>query len=666
MEKILAMLGFILALLTSCGRHAPTGDWDGCAEDSVFMACYDLIYDKPDSIIKVASSKVTGDSLLHYRYNNLLSRALFAKGEVACAIEVNDRSLDYCRRHDGMTGDGGTSVVLAEALNNKGVYLTALGRHDEATAILQESCRLQGRNGMTEAQVNTLINLADSHYSRGKFNEASTYYRRALLLTDSLGLEKLYLPIYSGLGKLYLDIGNYTMSDRYFTDAEKWLEGGTTYEKFYYCTARGNYYYYINDYRSALGWFYKAYHLISDGIGRLTSACNIGETYIYLGEVDSAERYIDEAARLDTRIGGKPSSYYVRGVQSYLALLRGDRGKAREILHQLRHDYDGVSPEYAYLLNKRLYQYYEAQKDYRRAFRYIKEVNRYDDSLRNVKTLNNLAEASLRYRNDTTIMAKNKKLEESREEINKLTFMTTVSVLSFAIAVLLFSYITLLRKKRLERDRKETAAIINDYKLKVIKNRVTPHFIFNVLNAVMPSFRSHDELQAPIRSMVRLLRSGLTATDSVTVRLAREMEYVNDFITLFTISKGIDVETTWDIDPSINADEQIIPSMFIQLPVENALKYAYDGIDNPRLTITVRKSDGLAISIEDNGIGIGNARRDEPKENGAGVGLNAMNEILRLLNRNKAKRITMEITTPDDGQGTKILIFIPNDFKYLL
>ena len=666
MEKILAMLGFILALLTSCGRHAPTGDWDGCAEDSVFMACYDLIYDKPDSIIKVASSKVTGDSLLHYRYNNLLSRALFAKGDVGCAIEVNDRSLDYCRRSDGSADNGYTTMLLAEALNNKGVYLSALGKYDEAAAALQQACDLQGRNGMTKAQVNTLINIADNHYTRGKFNEASTCYRRALVLTDSLGLDDLYLPIYSGLGKLYLDLGNYTMSDRYFTDAEKWLDGSTTYERFYFCTARGNYYFYINDYKRALGWFYKSYYLIDDGIGRLTSACNIGETYIYLGEIDSAERYINEAADIGTRTGGKSSIYYIKGVQSYIALLRGDTDRARTIIRQLHNDYDGISPEYAYLLNKRLYQYYEAQKDYRRAYRHIKEVNRYDDSLRNVRTLNNIAEASFRYRNDTTIMAKNKKLEESRKEINKLTFMTTVSVLSFAIAVLLFSYITLLRKKRAEQHRKETAAIINDYKLKVIKNRVTPHFIFNVLNAVMPSFRSHDELQAPIRSMVRLLRSGLTATDSVTVRLAREMEYVNDFITLFTISKGIDVETTWDIDPSINADEQIIPSMFIQLPVENALKYAYDGIDNPRLTITVRKSDGLAISIEDNGIGIGNARRDEPKENCAGVGLNAMNEILRLLNRNKAKRITMEITTPDDGQGTKILIFIPNDFKYLL
>ncbi len=666
MGKTLVLLCLLTALLPSCGKHGSMRDGTSHADDSILATCYDLIYDNADSVIGVVSSKVTSDSVLHYRYNNLLSRALFAKGEVSRAIEVNERSLDYCSRLDDGDDDGAASVVLAEALNNKGVYLTALGRNDEATAVLEETCRLQGRNGMAKAQVNTLINLADNHYSRGKFNDASTYYRRALLLTDSLGLTDLYLPIYSGLGKLYLDIGNYNMSDRYFTDAEKWLEGGTTYEKFYFCTARGNYYYYINNYTRALEWFYKAYHLIDGGIGRLTSACNIGETYIYLGEIDSAEKYVNEASDLGTRSGGKSSNYYVKGVQSYLALLRGDKGKAKEIIHQLRHDYDGVSPEYAYLLNKRLYQYYEAQKDYRRAYRYIKEVNRYDDSLRNVRTLNNLAEASLRYRNDTTIMAKNKKLEESREEINKLTFLATVSVLSFVIAVLLFSYITLLRKKRLERDRQETAAIINDYKLKVIKNRVTPHFIFNVLNAVMPSFRSHEELQASIRSMVRLLRSGLTATDSVTVQLAREMEYVNDYITLFTISKGFEVQTTWDIDPAIDASEQIIPSMFIQLPVENALKYAYEGIDSPRLTITVRKADGLAITIEDNGIGIDNTNRDEQKENGAGVGLNAMNEILRLLNRNKAKRITMEITTPDDGHGTKISIFIPNDYKYLL
>ena len=236
--------------------------------------------------------------------------------------------------------------------------------------------------------------------------------------------------------------------------------------------------------------------------------------------------------------------------------------------------------------------------------------------------------------------------------------------MSLAIAVLLFSYITLLRRKRLEHDRQMYAKAINEYRMQVIKNRVTPHFIFNVLNAIMPSLRSHKELEAPIRSMVRLLRSGVTAATNITVSIEDEMQYVKDYITLFTISKGMDVDVTWDISPTIDTTTRVMPTMFLQLPVENALKYAFTGISTPRLAITIADDCGTVLTIEDNGTGFNEADMQGKKENGTGTGLATMKEIIRMLNRNRSKNITMTITTPDDGHGTRIVIRIPHDERH--
>ena len=656
-----AAIATLMILLAACGGE----DWrhkSGKSDSDAFIdSCYDMIYRDCDSLITMLESYETDDSVTYWRLNNVLSRAYYSKGFLKKAAEANARSLDYCNR---MPDTDSRKQVLGESLNSKAVYMMAQGQNDSALDVLTQAYSMLRNGSNPDATINTMINIADNYYSAGDFTSSSQWYHEALLMTDSLGTHDFDLPLNAGLGKLYIEIGNYVMADRYLAIAESAYPNSTVYEKFYFCNTRGNYYYYIGNYDEALLWFRKAYDLINGGIGRMTSSCNMGEVFIYLNKPDSAERYVAEASVISDSIGGGAAGYYVKSIHAFLALQEKDYATAGTLLDELRHYKGSVSPEYIYLLNKRLNQFYEGKKDYCNAYRYLREVNRYDDSLRNQRTLNNLAEASYRYRNDTTIIAKNKKIEESKREIDRLTFITTVSVMSLAIAVLLFSYITLLRRKRLEHDRQMYAKAINEYRMQVIKNRVTPHFIFNVLNAIMPSLRSHKELEAPIRSMVRLLRSGVTAATNITVSIEDEMQYVKDYITLFTISKGMDVDVTWDISPTIDTTTRVMPTMFLQLPVENALKYAFTGISTPRLAITIADDCGTVLTIEDNGTGFNETDMQGKKENGTGTGLATMKEIIRMLNRNRSKNITMAITTPDDGHGTRIVIRIPHDERH--
>lgn len=65
--------------------------------------------------------------------------------------------------------------------------------------------------------INVYINLADCYQHQGDYGWAGYHYRKALFLSDSLGVgDKMNYPIYSGLAKLYQELENYSLSDSYF------------------------------------------------------------------------------------------------------------------------------------------------------------------------------------------------------------------------------------------------------------------------------------------------------------------------------------------------------------------------------------------------------------------------------------------------------------------
>lgn len=117
--------------------------------------------------------------------------------------------------------------------------------------------------GLARPSIDVCINLADCYQQDGNYLQSGLYYRKALYQADSLGLGSRYhYPIYSGLAKLYLELENFTLSDQYFTQAEKLWDKGSDYEKYFFTNTRGNYYYRTAEYDKALDWFRKARQLV--------------------------------------------------------------------------------------------------------------------------------------------------------------------------------------------------------------------------------------------------------------------------------------------------------------------------------------------------------------------------------------------------------------------
>ena len=73
--------------------------------------------------------------------------------------------------------------------------------------------------------------------------------------------------------------------------------------------------------------------------------------------------------------------------------------------------------------------------------------------------------------------------------------------------------------------------------------------------------------------MTKLIRRNLELTDCLAVSLADELEFVDTYVGLEKESLGKDFDYQLDLDCKIDLKVVKVPSMLLQIPVENAIKH---------------------------------------------------------------------------------------------
>jgi hypothetical protein len=182
--------------------------------------------------------------------------------------------------------------------------------------------------------------------------------------------------------------------------------------------------------------------------------------------------------------------------------------------------------------------------------------------------------------------------------------------------------------------------MIATLRMENIRNRVSPHFIFNILNREMGNYT--DEQAGNMRGLVKLMRRNLELTEQLCVTMAEELDFVNTFINLEREALGDSFILSTSIDAAIHLDQEILPSMMIQIPIENAIKHALkDKEGMKRLWIDIKKTgEGICVKVRDNGGGY----RINSANHGTGTGIKVILQTIQLLNANNKKHIDISIT----------------------
>lgn len=604
------------------------------------------------------------DSLVKYNYLAMTLKTYLITSQLDSAQIVIQQIHAFIERQHSSSQ---MADLESECFNMKGNIFARVGNMDSAEICFRKAYELRMRGTRIEVVPDILMNLADANNRLGKLDIGAAWYRRALLMCDSLHMASTKKPpIYYGLAQVYVTMRDFEQCDYYYNLAGESYDSMLPYEKYIYLNNRGTSYYYREDYQTAIKYFQKVIDLVEGyadmsfelNLGRL----NLGDCYLQLNMVDLAVKYINECQLFFEEMGVSTALYYIDTQKIELALLQKDFQEARRLLSESVVP-PGIDPDMVHIRNKYLQQFYEETGNYKRAYHYLQRNNQLDDSIRNERVRMRTADLTLRYQQDSTLIAHRVLLQEQKNKVLVLRqtqfVVFAVAVVSILTAVFLYLYSKKKRALLLARNHRTVSTL----RLENIRNRLSPHFIFNMLNREMAE-RNVEEKQE-LSSLVKLMRRNLELAEQLCVTLAEELDFVKTYINLERRSLGPDFHSELKIEKDVQPEQIRIPSMMIQIPVENAVKHALREKEGERnLWVSVcRRGNGICIKITDNGGGY----RPDSRNRGTGTGMKVIMQTIRILNNKNKEAIDVSVhnvSLQSGEMGCEVTFWLPDNYDY--
>lgn len=668
--KLFWLIG--LLLLLSCGNTDRHRDKHLCEQtfvDSLEAYVQDSLFSNVHysrSLINDALVQVQ-DSQVYYRLLALYGKTFFVSSDFDSIYYYNHKVKKFSPKTSECPQ---WNDVLADVYNIQGNVCIQLNRPDSSVIYYKKAYdyRLKGRR--LHLLPDICINTADAYLHCGDLAYTASYYRRALFLCDSLNLsEHAKFPVYYGLGQTYMELRDFDLSNHYYEMAGRFFNEMNVGEKWIYLNNRGNHYYYKKDYREALNFMRRANALVTSHPQMVFEQnlvkVNLGELYLLTDDLDSAQVCLDESYRYFTEIQHSSAVYYIETQMIELALKKGNIAQAHKMIERTIPQ-GHLDANMLMIRNQYLQHYFERTGDYRRAYEYLKSDCDLDDSIRSERVQMRVAELDMRYQQDTVLLRKEVQIQRQAGEVRVLKLSVYIWVL---VCVLLIAGVVVIiwymRKKR-EFLRERFFRQINRVRMENLRSRISPHFTFNVLGREINQLKGSEEVKNNLMELVKYLRRSLELTEKLAVSLQDELDFVRSYIELERGRVGDDFTATVTLDEGLDGTRIQIPSMIVQIPVENAIKHGLAGKDGDKeLTVRVsREGNGIRITVCDNGRGylpqVSSATR------GTGTGLKVLYQTIQLLNtKNKSDKIRFDITNRNDGKtGTLVSVYVPFHFSY--
>ena len=178
------------------------------------------------------------------------------------------------------------------------------------------------------------------------------------------------------------------------------------------------------------------------------------------------------------------------------------------------------------------------------------------------------------------------------------------------------------RVLELEAERRNT-------ELMSLKAQLNPHFLFNSLNNIYALIAiDPDKAQKSLHELSNMLRFMIYDSESESVSLSKEMQFISDFTRLMSLRLNPSVKLTCEL-PDIHDNSMRIAPLLILTLVENAFKHVGVVEDRGYINISISMDDEyLRCKVKNSSI----EGEDKNLEKGAsGVGLQNIEKQLNLL-----------------------------------
>lgn len=211
---------------------------------------------------------------------------------------------------------------------------------------------------------------------------------------------------------------------------------------------------------------------------------------------------------------------------------------------------------------------------------------------------------------------------------------------SIAVYIISILYRKIIDKIKEDREQEKIKAEQLSTELKFLRSQISPHFLFNVLtNLVSLARKKSDQIEPSLIMLSELMRYMLYDTGGKKVALGREITYLNNYIELQKLRFGHEVLISFETDPGLEENDQLIEPMLLIPFVENAFKHGIGFTAHPFIHIRLSiKNNRLFFETE-------NQVDDQPgssKDAHSGIGLANVKSRLELLYKDKHQ---LKITT---------------------
>lgn len=202
--------------------------------------------------------------------------------------------------------------------------------------------------------------------------------------------------------------------------------------------------------------------------------------------------------------------------------------------------------------------------------------------------------------------------------------------------------------------------------LMLLVSQINPHFIYNALETIRMmalDYGAEDVSEATVL-LGSTMRYVLENTETMSVPLSREIEYIENYLSFQKIRFGDRINYTLLLEEGFCPEQYQLLPLLLQPIVENSVIHGLEGIDeNGEIEIHISRfsDEFLKIAIKDNGTGIPKDQLEKLKTNienpgnfvSSGIGLHNINQRIKLF---YGQDYGISISS---AQGTLVTLLLP-------
>ena len=191
--------------------------------------------------------------------------------------------------------------------------------------------------------------------------------------------------------------------------------------------------------------------------------------------------------------------------------------------------------------------------------------------------------------------------------------------------------------------------------------------MFNSLNSIQTLIlkEDSDKSQSYLSQFARLLRMLLENADKPFIPLEKEINFLELYLSLESL-RVPDMQYSISADSELDKEKTLIPNMFLQPYVENAIWHGLSHKENnKRLQIRIFRQNGTVnYEIEDNGVGRKKAEELKSlfRKQHQSKGMELLSKRIKLLNKEYSSAIQIDVKDVMKGNevtGTLVSVKVP-------